>query len=94
MTSSQIFVEAGFDLDVIGKDVPEGRMRSWRKTYRTLGVNGLLENLRGKTSGKGYGRPKTRGVTDKDKIERLEATVAYLKAENGFLAKLRAKRRE
>jgi len=29
-----------------------------------------------------------------DKLERLEVEVAYLKAENDFLAKLRAKRRE
>ena len=50
----------------------------------------MVEN-RGK--GRGGGRPKTKGITPEDRIKRLEAENAYLKAENDFLAKLRAKRR-
>lgn len=94
LVASQIFVEAGFDLDVIGKHIPDDRLSRWRKIYQREGADGLSKERRGKALGKGKGRPKTRGVTDQDKIERLEATVAYLKAENDFLAKLRAKRRE
>ncbi len=45
-------------------------------------------------TGRRSGRPKTKGVTEEDKIKRLEAQVAYLKAENSFLARLRAKRAE
>jgi hypothetical protein len=42
----------------------------------------------------GGGRFKTKGLTETEKIKKLEAEVAYLKAENDFLAKLRAKRAE
>lgn len=87
---SQIFREAGFDLSVIGKDVPDDRMLRWRKVVKTKGLGGLATETRGK----GGGRPKTKNLSETEKIERLEATVAYLKAENDFLAKLRAKRRE
>lgn len=87
---SQIFREAGFDLSVIGKDVPDDRMLRWRKVFKAKGVEGLAKESRGI----GGGRPKMKNLSDPEKIERLEATVAYLKAENDFLAKLRAKRRE
>lgn len=87
---SQIFREAGFSLSVIGKDVPDDRMLRWRKVVKTKGLDGLATETRGKSGG----RPKTKNLSDTEKIERLEATVAYLKAENDFLAKLRAKRRE
>ena len=88
----QIFRNAGFDLDVIGKGQPKSLMQDWNRIYKTKGVIGLATETRGK--GSGGGRPKTKNVTDADKIQRLEAAVAYLKAENDFLAKLRARRRE
>ena len=90
-TSSDIFREAGFDLDVVGKDQPKECLLRWKKIVWTKGVEGLSEQ-RGK-NGRG-GRPRTKGVTETDRIKRLEAEVAYLKAENDFLAKLRAKRAE
>jgi len=37
------------------------------------------------------GRPKTNWQNDKEKIKYLETKIAYLKAENDFLAKLRKK---
>ena len=39
-------------------------------------------------------KPKTKDLSSTEKIKWLEAEVAYLKAENDFLAKLRAKRKE
>lgn len=92
LSPSEIFTHAGFDLHVIGKKKPKGRMEYWNKVYRLKGVEGLKKENRGR--GTGGGRPKTKNVTDADTIQRLEATVAYLKAENDFLARLRAKRRE
>lgn len=89
LTASQIFLEAGINPDLVGKDVPDTRMSSWRRIVRTRGLDGLKESR-----GQGGGRPKTKGVSDADKIEYLETQIAYLKAENAFLAKLRAKRRE
>lgn len=90
-TSSEIFRGAGFDLGVIGRDQPRECMKRWRKIFRTNGTRGLSEQrgINGRA-----GRPKTKGVTEADRIKRLEAEVAYLKAENIFLAKLRAKRAE
>ena len=87
--AAQIFREAGFDLDVIGKDAPNYQMKEWRRIFKAKGIEGLAAETRGRS-----GRPKTKGVADADKIERLEATVAYLKAENAFLARLRARRTE
>lgn len=90
LTSTEIFRQAGFDLGVIGKDKPKGYLRDWNRIVRKRGLEGLSE-VRGKNS---TGRPKTKNLTGADKIKRLEAEVAYLKAENDFLAKLRAKRAE
>jgi transposase-like protein len=77
-----IFRQAGFDLNVIGLFTPKDCLKRWGQIYKTKGRIGFEP--------KPIGRPKTRD----DKIKRLEAQVAYLKAENDFLAKLRAKRAE
>ena len=91
LPSSEIFRQAGFNLDLVGRHQPKECLFRWMKLFRRKGVDGLSD-FRCKT-GRG-GRPKTKGVTDASRIERLEAEVAYLKAENDFLAKLRAKRAE
>ena len=92
LSPTQIFIGAGFDITVIGKKMPERCLGRWRKKYKAKGAAELLKDNRGQS--KGGGRPKTKGLTDKEKIERLEATVAYLRAENDFLAKLRAAEKE
>jgi transposase-like protein len=92
LSPSEIFKLAGFDLNVIGKKKPKGRMECWNKIFRADGLEKLSEESRGRhTKAK---KPKIKIQTDTDKIKYLEAQVAYLKAENDFLAKLRAKRRE
>ncbi len=89
LTSSEIFKQAGFDLNTIGRDQPKECMKRWRRSWRTKGEGGLAE-IRGRT-----GRPKNPEFqSDADKIKWLEAKIAYLKAENDFLAKLRAGRAE
>lgn len=90
LTSTEIFRQAGFDLNVIGKDKPKECLLRWNKIIKKKGVEGLNES-RGRNS---RGRPKTKNLSIKDKIKRLETENAYLKAENDFLAKLRAKRAE
>lgn len=94
MTSKQIFEQAGIDLGVIGKNVPVDCIRSWRKIHKAKGIDGLSNENRGKGKGYNKGRPKIRGMTDKEKIKKLELTIAYQKEEIDFLAKLRAKRAE
>lgn len=92
LSPQSIFREAGFDLRVIGRQRPKWLLRDWSTLSREQGLTGLQKEGRG-SSGKG-GRPKTKSVTDEERIKQLEAKVAYLKAENDFLAKLRAKRKE
>ena len=90
LSSREIFKEAGFDLNVIGRDQPKRCLRRWKKVWRRKGEGGLNTETRGR-----LGRPrKPQDLSDKDKIQRLEMEIAYLKAENDFLAKLRAKRAE
>jgi transposase-like protein len=90
-TSSEIFRKAGFDLDLVGRHQPKECLSRWLELFRAKGEDGLLDQ-RGKTSRSG--RPRTKGITEADKIKRLEVEITYLKAENDFLAKLRAKRAE
>jgi transposase-like protein len=89
MSSGEIFRQAGFNLDIIGKRKPKDCLKFWNKIYREKGMAGLSIETRGR----GGGRPKTKDLTDADKIKRLETEVAYLKAENDFLAKLRASKK-
>jgi transposase len=89
MPAKDIFRKAGFNLEVIGRENAKFRVRDWLRIWKTKGIEGLRQDARGL----GGGRPRTKG-SDADKIKWLEAKVAYLKAENAFLAKLRARRAE
>jgi transposase-like protein len=94
LTPKEIFTLHGFDLAVIGNKIPSHSLSRWNKTYKKQGEQGLLEESRGKKS-KGGGRPKILTFKDeKEKIKYLELQVAYLKAENDFLIKLRAQKKK
>jgi transposase-like protein len=92
LSPQEIFQQAGFDLLAIGRKKPGNLIRDWSIICRKKGTQGLRIETRGK--GKGGGRHKTKFQTSREKIVYLENQVAYLKAENDFLAKLRAKRAE
>ena len=47
-TPVQIFVEHGFDSDVIGKDIPRKRLYQWRQIYNESGELGLSIETRAK----------------------------------------------
>lgn len=87
LTAKEIFRRAGFDIKIIGQATPMKCLERWNNTYKAKGLQGFITESRG-------GRPKIKGLTDKEKIKKLETQVVYLKAENDFLAKLRAKRAE
>ena len=89
MSASEIFKQSGFNIDAIGHNVPADRIGRWSKIFKTKGIRELLIETRGR--GKGGGRAKTNWSNEKEKIKYLETQVAYLKAENDFLAKLRKK---
>jgi len=87
LSSNEIFRQAEFNLDMIGRKTPKYCLRDWRTIFKTKGLQELLIETRGK----GGGRPKVNWSTEKEKIKYLETKIAYLKAENDFLAKLRKK---
>ena len=83
-----IFEEAGINRQIIGLDSPDACLQRWRTVYKRKGKDRLMVETRGRSHG--GGRPKTKGVSDTDKMKRMEIEIAYLKAENVFLVKLRA----
>jgi len=93
MTATQIFIDAGLAPELVGECVPGNCLKRWRKTFQAQGESGLAIESRGKASGSQKGRPKIKGLTDAERIKRLEIEVAYLKAKNDFLAKLRAQQK-
>ena len=91
MPPSWIFREANFNLNLIGGDTPKWCLKRWLKIFRRKGKVGLEAD--GRKGNNPHGRPKDiKHLSDKEKLKYLEAEVAYLKAENSFLAKLRKKR--
>jgi len=90
-SARMIFQEADFDLSILGTDRIKDCLKRWRKTYNKKGEKELLKENRG---GPGERKPKIKHKSDQDKIKYLEAKVAYLDAENDFLAKLRGLKRE
>lgn len=84
-----IFKQAGFNVDIIGRENPQKCLHRWRNIFRDKGVKGLLARVYSKDNKRK--RPKINHLNEKEKIKYLEAKVAYLKAENDFLVKLRKK---
>lgn len=82
---TMIFKEAGFDMNIIGIEVPNACLHRWKKIYNNKGENALNSESRGLS-----GRPRKSWSSDAEKIKYLEIKIAYLKAENDFLVKLRA----
>ena len=90
LSAMQIFKRAGFNVDAIGRDTPKEALRRWIKVFNNQGAGGLKEK-RGDNGNKR--RPVAKNFTDQEKIKELEMKVAYLKAENSFLVRLRARRK-
>jgi transposase len=82
---SQIFIESGFNLEVIGKEQPKRCLQRWRETFEKYGELGLQSDRRGKAS---TGRPSTKELSVEEKLKQAEARIKLLEAENDFLKKL------
>lgn len=93
LTAVEIFREAGFDPEVIGRENPHDRLKRWNRIVKREGFSALTDRRR-KARGNNIGRPRIKELTDAQKIEQLQATVAYLKAENYFLTRLRSGKAE
>lgn len=83
LAAVEIFKLAGFDLSVIGKRMPNKLMNQWNTAKRPRIASRLPFRV----------KPSVE-ITKGDNIRRLKNRVAYLEAENGFLAKLRARKRK
>lgn len=86
---NQIFEEAGFPRRWLGEYRARNCLKKWRNKYKKEGKESLLKDNRG-----GPGRRKKTVRDNKGKIEYLETKIAYLEAENDFLAKLRGLKRK
>ncbi len=87
VTAREIWKRSGFEVDKWKSYYFRCTLRDWKQIVKKNGVEGLL-----KPGGIQFDRGPDR--TDKDKLKRLGLEVKYLKAENDFLVKLRAKRAE
>ena len=91
LSASEIFKQAGLEATLVGSNTAKECLRRWLETYKAKGEAGLQRD--GRKSNNPRGRPRDPvNLTEKEKLEYLEAQVAYLKAENAFLAKLRKQR--
>lgn len=87
VSAKEIWRRSGFDVTRWKKHYFRLTIRDWKRIVERNGIEGLK-----KTGGLQFDRGPTH--TKKDAIKRLELQVKYLKLENDFLAKLRAKRAE
>lgn len=71
-----IFIDAGFDVDIIGKHRIWCASKRWRNSYNKNGELGLRD-----TRKLNSGRPLTRELTVEEIIARKDAEIAYWKAE-------------
>jgi transposase-like protein len=87
ISPNEIWKQAGFDISLWKKGYCGYTLKDWRRLIRKGGLERLSYT---------GGIQADSGVihTEKDKIKRLELEVKYLKAENTFLAQLRAKKAE
>lgn len=83
-----IFESAGFNLQIIGKRAPNRLMNQWNTAIRKKSGNFLIQD-----KVESFGNTERRIGSIRD-MKNLKAKVAYLQAENDFLAKLRARKRK
>lgn len=85
-TPLQIFIEAGINVNILGKEQPNKCLSRWRKIHDKYGVNALLQENRGVASS---GRPSKKILTIEEKLAKLERENEILKEKVHFLKKLR-----
>ena len=79
----QIFMEGGFDVDLIGMKRIEQSAYRWKKAYETNGLLGLTDSR--KTAS---GRPLKRELSPSEVIKRQEAQIKLLEGQIELLKKL------
>ena len=85
-TPLQIFIEAGIDVNILGREQPKKCLTRWRKIHDIYGAEGLLRENRGIGSS---GHPRKISLTTEEKLAKLEQENEILKQQVEFLKKLR-----
>ena len=93
VSPKQIWIRAGFNPDRWKKNYTYSTIKDWIRVVEKRGIDGLA-NFGGFQYDGGRSNKKESLRIASDKLKRLELQVKYLKAENDFLAVLRAKRAE
>ena len=88
-TAKQLFIEAGFDPEMIGESRIKSFASRWRKKYRDEGVLGLKDTRQDYS-----GRSRKTALTLEQQIEKSQAKILLLGSENDLLKKIRMKRKE
>ncbi|WP_256711702.1 hypothetical protein [Paenibacillus sp. FSL H7-0331] len=83
----EIFLKAGFSIELVGQRTPTESLYRWRETYAKYGEAGLLEERRGLGS---TGRRSKTESSAEEKLQQAEARIKLLEAENELLKKLEA----
>lgn len=85
-TPMQIFIEAGINVNILGREQPHKCLSRWRKIHDIYGPKGLLQENRGLCSS---GRSSKKVLTTEEKLAKLERENEILKEQVHFLKKLR-----
>jgi hypothetical protein len=83
VTSTQVFINAGFEPRMIGDYRVKSSMRRWKRAFKENGIMGLQDTRKGFS-----GRPLKRELSLEEQIERLEAKNKFLKVQLEFQKKL------
>lgn len=88
LSPRQIFLQAGFNLAMLGQYKPKACLKLWRKIYKVKGmaVLGSEVDPRGRNR-----KGKKKSKYDESDPKYLKVKIAYLEAENDFLRKLKTK---
>ncbi|GAF22767.1 transposase [Bacillus sp. JCM 19047] len=68
-----IFLDHGFDLEMIGSSKPNECLKRWRSIYNSYGKEGFYTERRGKGS---VGRPSSKALSAEEKLQKAEARIA------------------
>jgi hypothetical protein len=86
-STREIFIESGFEVEVLGVDRVDSCGKRWRVQSNRL--EGLKDTRKG-----GSGRPRTKHLSQDEIIERQKAEIEYLKQERNFLLELKRLERQ
>jgi len=86
LSAIEIFQEAGFNLALIGKRAPNRLMNQWGTAFNSKNESGGQVKKK-----KGI---MIKRIENRRETKVLKAKVVYLQAENNFLEKFRARKRE